>query len=81
MSQYNLLHLDIFKDHSFRCGSVLFIDGTGHTGTDGQAVPCTECGSGKPDHTASLILTLAALVGTHLGSISHIIRVSSKILL
>lgn len=70
MFQYNLLHLDIFKDHSFQCGSVLFIKWhDSHEGLTVQAAPCTECGSEESEYRASSILTLASLVGSYLGSI------------
>lgn len=68
MFQYNLLHLDIFKDHGFQCGSVLFIKWhNSHRGLTVQAVPCTECGSEESEYRASFILTPASLVGSHLG--------------
>lgn len=58
------------KINGFQCGSVLFIKWhNSHRGLTVQAVPCTECGCEESEYRALAILTLASLVGNHLGSI------------
>jgi hypothetical protein len=61
MFQYNLLHLDIFKDRSFHCGTVLFYQMAQFTqGLSVQAVSGLEPSWAKLIAEPRLLLTLVS---------------------